>query len=473
MTKISVHEIGLIGNLDATAIAEHIRKGDFTVEEVLQSVEEKLQVANPHINAVAAQRLRPDELRYKKGHIFSGVPLFVKDLIHAKGFSTRYGSNAFADVPISKNGKGVDQMESMGFITVGKSTTSEFGYNAGCETLAHGDTRNPIHTGYTTGGSSGGSAALVAAGIVPLAHAMDGGGSIRIPASNCGVIGLKPSRGRILGSLSAGLPIDVTCDGVHTRTVRDTANFFYGAEKYAPHKKLPSIGYVNGPVARRLRIAVLIESIEQEMPHPDVVSVIEQSARALESMGHQVEMIRNPFPSTFKQDFHNYFAFMAYLSSIFGKFSFHPSFQKQHTLPATKGLSGHFKNNRFDIFGNIHRLKKVYPAIYNSLLQKYDVILSPVTAHPVPEIGYFGATVDYNVVIERCIDYIRYTPLHNTTGAPSISLPMGQCSNGLPIGALFSAAVGDEKTLLELSFEIEAAGLLLNQNDYLPLHSTL
>jgi amidase len=466
MTKVSVHQKGLTGDLDATAIAEHLRRKDFSVEEVLRSVEEKMHHANPQINAVAAFDFQLNKQSFKQGGAFTGVPLFVKDLIHAKGFPTRFGSKAFSDIALSKNSKGVDQMESMGFITVGKSTTSEFGYTSGCETLAHGDTRNPIHTDYTTGGSSGGAAALVAAGVVPLAHAMDGGGSIRIPASNCGLIGLKPSKGRILGSLSAGLPVDVTCDGVVTRTVRDTANFFYGAEKYVRLKKLPPIGNITGPNTRRLRIAVSIETFEQQMPHPDVAKVIEQTAKALEALEHQVEFIRNPFPQSFAEDFHNYFAFMAFLGNSFGKVSFHRSFDKRHTLPATKGLAGHFKNTGLNVISSIKRLRKEYPAIYTALFQNYDVILSPVTAQPVPAIGHFGSKVDYDIIIERLIDYIKYTPLHNTTGAPSISLPMGQCNKGLPVGAMFSAAVGDEKTLLELAFEIESAGMLLRHEDY-------
>lgn len=188
MTKVSVHSLGIIGDMDATAIAEHLRKGDFSVEEVLQSAEEKMQAANPLINAVAAHDFKLNIGTFKKGDLFSGVPLFVKDLIDARGFPTQYGSQGFSDRPVSKNGKGVDQMESMGFITVGKSTTSEFGYTSGCETLVYGDTANPIHTGYSSGGSSGGAGALVGAGVVPLAHAMDGGGSIRMPASNCGVV---------------------------------------------------------------------------------------------------------------------------------------------------------------------------------------------------------------------------------------------------------------------------------------------
>lgn len=156
-------------------------------------MEEKLHAANLLINAVISYDFNLNKRRYKQGDLFSGVRLFVKDLIHAKGFPTQYGSEGFSDKQVTKNGKCVDQMESMCFITVGKSTTSEFGYTPGCETLVAGTTAKPIHTGYSSGGSSGGSDALVGSGVVPLAHAMDGGGSVRMPASNCGVIGLKPS----------------------------------------------------------------------------------------------------------------------------------------------------------------------------------------------------------------------------------------------------------------------------------------
>lgn len=468
MTKVSVHQLGIIADMDATAIAEHLRKGDFSVEEVLQSVEEKMHAAIPLINAVAFYDFNLNKKRFKKGGLFSGVPLFVKDLIHAKGFPTQFGSEGFSDRPMPRNGKGVTQMESMGFITVGKSTTSEFGYTAGCGTRVCGDTANPINTNYCSGGSSGGAGALVGAGVVPIAHAMDGGGSIRMPASNCGVIGLKPSRGRILGSISETAPIDPTCDGVHTRTVRDTANFFYGAEKFAPHKKLQKIGLVTGPSAKRLKVALLIETINKSMPHPDVVKATEQAAKAVEGLGHQVEIIRNPFPAQIAKDYRDYFAFLAFMAHYMGKFTWDISFKKELTLPHTKGLAEHFKNVNLNIVGVLQRLVKQYPEIYAHIFKKYDVMLSPVTAYPVPELGHFGADLDHSIVVQRMTDYMQYTPLHNIIGSPAISLPMGQCSNGLPIGALFSGAMGDERTLLELAFEIEAAGLLLSHEDYQP-----
>jgi amidase len=468
MKKVSVHQLGIIADMDATAIAEHIRKGDFSVEEVLSSVEEKMHAANPKINAVASYDFKLNKKNFRKGDLFSGVPLFIKDLIHAKGFPTKFGSQGFSDRPAFKNGKGVDQMESMGFITVGKSTTSEFGYTSGCETLVYGDTANPINIDYSSGGSSGGAGALVGAGVVPMAHAMDGGGSIRMPASNCGVIGLKPSRGRILGSISETAPIDPTCDGVHTRTVRDTANFFYGAEKFAPHRKLPKIGQVIGPSARRLKVAFLLETAEKGMPHPDVAKATEQAAKSIERLGHQVEIIRNPFPEQIVQDYRDYLAFLAFMAFHLGKLSWDISFKKEHTLPHTKGLADHFKKVNLNITGVLQRLRILYPAIYTDIFKKYDVMLTPVTAYPVPELGHFGANLDHLIVVKRMIDYMKYTPLHNIIGSPSVSLPMGQCSNGLPIGALFSAATGDEKTLLELAFEIEAAGLLLSHKDYRP-----
>lgn len=456
----------MTGDMDATAIAEHLRRGDFSVEEVLRSVEEKMHAANPLINAVVAHDFELNKSRFKKDGLFSGVPLFVKDLIHAKGFPTKYGSLAFSGRPMPKNGEGVTQMESMGFITVGKSATSEFGYTPGCETLQHGDTHNPMGLGYSSGGSSGGAGALVGAGVVPLAHAMDGGGSIRMPASNCGVIGLKPSRGRILGSISKGTPIDPTCDGVHTRTVRDTANFFYGAEKFAPHRSLPSIGLVTGPSSRRLKVALLLETIDKGMPHPDVVKATERAAKAVTSLGHEVELIANPFPREIAEDFKAYFSFLAFMGHHFGKLSFAPSFDNSKTLKHTSGLAERFKGIHLWVLGSMQRLRFVYPAIYANIFKRYDVLLSPVNSTPVPELGHFGAGIEHETMVQRMSEYMQYTPVNNITGTPSMSLPMGQCSRGLPIGALFSGAMGDERTLLELAFEIEAAGLLLSHEDY-------
>ena len=252
--------MGILKGMDATEIARNIRQKSISVKEVIECIRERAEKANSVINAIVASDYEMNASAYNTNGIFAGVPTYIKDLVHTKGFPTRSGCEGLSATIDRKNEKAVEHFLSAGFVVLGKSATSEFGFLPSCETRLHGDTLNPHNTEYSTGGSSGGAGALVAAGVVPIAHAMDGGGSIRIPASCCGLVGLKPSRGRMLGSMTAALPVDIVAHGVLTRTVRDTANFFAGMEQYYRPKNLPEIGSVRGPSARRLKIALITQS---------------------------------------------------------------------------------------------------------------------------------------------------------------------------------------------------------------------
>lgn len=191
-------------------------------------------------------------------------------------------------------------MLSQGYICLGKSTLPEFGFNASTEPAQGDPTRNPWNLDYSCGASSGGAAALVAAGVVPIAHANDGGGSIRIPAACCGLVGLKPTRGRVVDNDAArDLPVNIISDGVVTRSVRDTAGFLAYAESWFKNRKLPAIGHVQGPPSgRQLRIGLVLDSINGHPPtDPETRLTVEQTARYLEKLGgHIIEpwMCRSP-----------------------------------------------------------------------------------------------------------------------------------------------------------------------------------
>ena len=274
-TKVSVDDLGILKGMDATEIAANIRNKKLSVKEVIECVRQRAEKANPVLNAIVASDYDKGASDYNTNGIFAGVPTYIKDLAHTKGFPTRSGCAGIPEMIDKKHEKAVEHVVSAGFVVVGKSATSEFGWLPSCETRLHGDTLNPVNTAYSTGGSSGGAGALVAAGVVPIAHAMDGGGSIRIPASCCGLVGLKPSRGRMLGSVTAALPIDIVAHGVLTRTVRDTANFMAAAEQYHRAKNLPEIGRVTGPSAKRLKIA-LPHFLADNSPAPDLAKFIQQ-----------------------------------------------------------------------------------------------------------------------------------------------------------------------------------------------------
>lgn len=246
-----------LGDLDAVGVADRIKRKEITPDEAVEAAINRAQAVNPSLNAISTEMYAYAKRMAKKPYPgeFSGVPTFIKDNDDVEGFPTTHGSRAVAGVPAKRSSKFVDQFHSLGLVCLGKTTMPEFGLTGTTESSAHGATRNPWNLDHSTGGSSGGSAAMVAAGVVPLAHGNDGGGSTRIPAACCGLVGLKPTRGRLVNVEGSHLlPVNLVHQGVLTRSVRDTAVFYAGAEKHFRNKDLPDIGLVNGPNSRRLRI---------------------------------------------------------------------------------------------------------------------------------------------------------------------------------------------------------------------------
>ena len=463
--KLSTYSIGILQKLDATAISEKIKSKEILVNEVFDTTQQRLAKANPKINAVMCSNFDyPNLSKLKENGVFSGVPMFIKDLLHVKGFPTLNGSNALPKVASKKSDKVVKQIESTGCIVVGKSTTSEFGLLPATETYVSGNTCNPHNLNYSTGGSSGGAAALVASGVVPIAHAADGGGSIRIPASCCGLVGLKPSRGRHNQSPTKSLPVDIVTQGIVSRSVRDTANYFAAIEQYYKPKNLPSIGTISSAGKKRLKIALITDSPAGVESHPDVVKTIMEAGKQCESLGRRVEYIKNPYGADVMFDFLIYYSFLANMASSFGKLAYDLKFDASKLEPFTKELGSYFSKLMFLFPASIKRLKNDLVLRYNEQMSQYDVVLSPVLASPVPKIGYFGPDVEFLSHIMKLNNYVNFTIIQNAVGAPAISLPMGKCTDGLPIGAMFAANLGEEAKLLELAFELEEAGLFIQNS---------
>lgn len=464
--KIHAFDIGLLGTMDATEIANEVRKKNISVKESIGCAIERAKKVEPTLNAIVTDCFDTalDNFSSTGEGVFEGVPTFIKDLIHVKDLPTLFGSRGVGAKPHKKNEKNTDQVLATGCAVLGKSTTSEFGLLPAVETLLHGATLNPLSLEYSTGGSSGGAAALVAAGVVPFAHAADGGGSIRIPASCCGLVGLKPSRGRDVESPTGILPIDIVCQGVVTRTVRDTANYYAAAEKHYAHPKLPAIGKVEGPGKKRLKIGLFTGSPTGIKSHNDIINATLGAGKFCENLGHKVELIENPFTQETKIDFLAYWSFVTYLVYRFGKVSYGMSFNKSKLEEFTKQMAKVYPKVMLNTSASIKRLKK-FSNYYNTVFEEYDVLLSPVLSHPVPKIGYFSPENNFFSTIEKLSQYVNFTTFQNITGAPAISLPMGKCTNGLPIGIQFAANLGEDRQLLELAFEIEANNGLLDWVD--------
>ncbi|MBL4585661.1 MAG: amidase [Flavobacteriales bacterium] len=458
---ISVFEEGILAGMDATAIAQHIKARDFTVKEAVDCVAGRAAKADPQLNAIVASDFKLENKTIATEGVFAGVPTFIKDLVHVKGFSTRHGSKSAPDNPSKKSEKVMQHIDSAGMVVLGKSATSEYGLLPSANTLAHGETRNPINTAYCTGGSSGGAGALVSAGVVPIAHAMDGGGSIRIPASCCGLVGLKPSRGRHIGSSTKGLPVDIVTHGMLSRTVRDTANYFHGIEQFKAHPQLPAIGHVTGANKRRLRIAMFTQNPAHIEADADVVKTVIEAGKKCEELGHSVEYIPNPYDDRILFDFLIYYSALARGLVSFGRLLVHPKFKKSELEPFTRGLATFYTNSIFHTPGSLKRLRNHVIKEQDALYQKYDVLLSPTVLGTVPKLGYLAGDQPFISLVMRINNYVNFTILQNASGAPAISLPLGKCKNGLPIGPQFAAKLGDDRTLLELAFELEEAGAFM------------
>lgn len=466
--EISAFGNDLLAEHDASGLAELIRSKQLSAEEVAQAALNRLEAVNPQLNAIAAERYQ-QALEEAKQHdkqlkhnlsaapAFAGVPSFIKDNTDLAGLPTRHGSRATSARCQQSNGEFAEQFLSTGLIPLAKSSLPEFGFTATTEFTQQQPTRNPWNLQHSSGGSSGGSAALVAAGVVPIAHANDGGGSIRIPAACCGLVGLKPSRDRLRNpALNEKLPINIVADGVVTRTVRDTAGFLSAAEQYYRNPALAPIGEVTGPSSKRLRIAVFSDYNNGQQSHPEVAAAVERVALGCEAMGHQIELIQSPVDEQMAEDFFLYWAMLAASMNHLGKFTLDKQFNSSQLEPLTKNLSRHFVKNVWRFPSALKRLRN-YHLTHAASFSGFDMVLTPTLAQPPVEIGYLALDLDLETTWQRLKNYTAFTPLQNITGAPAITLPLAQSESGLPIGLQFAGNLGAEKSLLELAFELEEA----------------
>jgi amidase len=389
---------------------------------------------------------------------FAGVPSFLKDNEDLSGFATSHGSRATSRQPVHRNGAFAAEYLALGFGVLGKTTLPEFGLTASTEPLAQGPTRNPWDLARSTGGSSGGSAALVAAGVVPIAHANDGGGSIRIPASCCGLVGLKPSRGRVTPPDGIeSLPVQIAEEGVLTRSVRDTALFYREYERLGQGAgRFEPLATVTGPSARRLRIGVAVNGLGGLPVGEDVARTTLDTALLCEGLGHNVEQVPLPFDQQVGKDFLRYWAFLAFGLEFGGGRLYGPDFRRDELEPFSRGLSRFCRSIAPNIPASIRRLRR-FSVDYARAFADFDVLLTPVLAHEPPEIGYLAPDIDFDTHLLRLLRYASFTAMQNISGAPAISMPLGFSSEGLPIGVQAMGAFGQDARLLELAFELEAA----------------
>jgi amidase len=453
---------------DATSLAALIRSGQVSAAEVERTARQAIEAVNPSLNAVVGEVFeRP--LDANPQGAFAGVPFVVKDLVaHAAGVTHEMGSRLAKGLAFPHDSILMSKFRQAGVAVMARTNTPELGCAATTEPVANGPTRNPWDPTRSPGGSSGGSAALVAAGAVPFAHANDGGGSIRIPASLCGLVGLKPTRGRVaIGPDSdnpiAGLGIEFAV----TRTVRDAAALLDEVQGPAPGELFwlapPARPYAQevGADPGVLDVAYSVKASNGGPVHPEAIAAVERVAQQLGGIGHRVSAGEPPVPQeVFAPTVVTFFAsFVAHgvdqLCKVLGRTA------SPDTLEATTLALYHHAQalTALDLMtadANRNLINRGVGAWFETV----DLLVTPTTAEPAWPLGWMNANdpaYDATGWFDRVFSKIPFTALFNMTGQPAITVPVARSSSGLPIGVQLVARYGREDVLFQVAAQLERA----------------
>ncbi len=455
-----------LAQLDATAQAELVRRKEATPLELVDAAIGRIEALDPKLNAVVTRLFERGRERARSGTLtgpFAGVPYLLKDLHLYQGARVTFGSVFFEDNVAPLTEAVIARMEESGLVVLGITNSPEFGLLPTTEPRLHGAAYNPWSGAHSTGGSSGGAAAAVAAGLVPIAQASDGGGSIRIPASCCGVFGLKPSRGRNPdwpeGDLF-GLPVRHCV----SRSVRDSAALLdatrgplAGDRWWAPEPKRPYAQEV-GADPGRLRIAFTTRDLAGEAVHPECAAAVRATAALCAELGHHVEeaaptIDRDAFNDAFLLLWSTYAAeAVRNAARLLGKKPPTEAFE-----PFTWQLVEHARRHDPADLGLAWQLLQGVSFEMARFQTDWDLILTPTLGAPPVKIGGLPQTVPFETMRESLLRYVPFTPVANVTGQPAMSVPLQWNAAGLPIGSHFIARFGDETTLFRLAAQLERA----------------
>ncbi len=452
---------------DGVDLAELVKKGGITPAELIEAAADRVARHNPTINAVVYQAF--DEALAKADKLpvgpFRGVPFLVKDLlIQVAGWPRTSGSRFCRGVIDEADDGLMARYRASGVSAIGKTNLSEFGIAGTTEGQLYGPCRNPWNTEHIVGGSSGGAAAAVAAGIVPMAHGGDGRGSIRIPASCCGLVGLKPTRDR-----SPHLPDGYdfaqgfVVEHVITRTVRDWAVMLDvtgqpepGSPYAAPAKERPYAEEVLRSPGK-LRIAFSSEKANGQPCHPEVQAALEATATLLEQLGHEVVPQDLGVDQRALWGSQNAFSganFAAGMRRMIAEIGRDPNDDEFEPLTWASWKGGQ-RATGMDAMADAQTLRMLARQALQ-IFESFDVFLTPTLAAPPPKIGYLSPVLNTPRDIgRRNGEFFSYPGIANMTGAPSISLPLAWSSDGLPMGMMFTARYADEATLFRLAAQLE------------------
>ena len=454
---------------DALGLAELVRRGEVGPRDLLFAAIERIDARDPAINAIVQplfDKAREQVIAGLPEGPFHGVPFLLKDLyVFYPGAPCENGSRLHRGWTVDWESEIVTRYRRAGLVIVGKASTSELGISVSTETAVHGATRNPWSRDRTAGGSSGGSAAAVAAGYVPMAHASDGGGSIRIPASCCGLFGLKPSRGRMTHAPAAGEGwAGLATAHVVSRSVRDSAALLDATCGPAPGDPYtappPTRAYLEevGAEPGSLRIAMTREAPFGVSVHEDCREAVERAARTLEDLGHHVEEAAPDFDEDAMRG--------ALLTVVASNMTDtldrgNPAEQRPAREDDVERVNWAFAER-----GRSHSAVDYLRAVYEihrtgrdvaGFFETYDLFLTPTLAEPPVPLGTIRTDGDLDSYNARVRDFTPFTPLFNITGQPAASIPLHWNAAGLPIGIQLAARYGDEATLFRVASQLEAA----------------
>ena len=454
---------------DGLGLAKLVLDGKITANELTALAIKAAEAVNPQINAIIEIYDDVGSDHAIGSGQFQGVPFLRKDLFTEEaGRLNENGSRLWKGYRSKEDSWLTTKFRQSGVNIIGRTTTPEMGLSGSTESLHTGKTRNPYNLELMAGGSSGGSAAAVAARVVPMAHASDGAGSIRIPASCCNLVGLKPSRGRVNAAPPPGVhPYDFAVNFVVSRSVRDSAAMLDALQGSEPGAYVeiiqPERSYLeelNRPI-KPLKIAFTHAQWGPMPTEPELVKLTQQTAIHLEQQGHHVT------EDTIHYDYDEYLHAMVVLWSI-GMDVFHDESAAmfgrkvdETTLEAVtlaqyhwaKTLTMNDYQRSIDVINRVNRQSALF-------FEKYDLLLTPTLGRVPQPIDYYSQDnreLDFQAFFRRCDDSMAYMPLANFTGQPAVSLPLGMSSAGLPLGMQFMSKFGDEATLLRLAAHFEQA----------------
>lgn len=460
--------------LDATAMAELVRAGTASPSELVDDAIARIEKLNPQLNAVIRYRFdkaRAEAIQGLPDGPYKGVPLVLKDLIcYTANEPVHEGMQLLKDAewisPVEQ--ELARRFRAAGFVVVGRTNTPELGILPTTEPLAYGPSRNPWDPSRSTGGSSGGSAAAVASGMVPVGHANDGGGSIRIPASECGLVGLKPSRGRVsLGPEWGDVMGGLVCELAVTRSVRDTAGVLdavagpsLGDPYAAPAPKRPYMEELTADPGT-LRVGLQTTAPGDINTHPACVAAAESAGRLLEALGHHVETSR--VDALDHPQFSEKFILVWSSGTAYDLDHYWPTkigrpIEQSDVEPLTWALAEMARSFSSADFLAAREWLQANSRQVAQWFEHYDLLVTPTLAEPPPMIGEFDSPPENPLNgLFRAAALVPFTPPFNVSGQPAISLPLYWSGEGLPIGVQLVARYGDESLLIRTAAQLEQA----------------